>query len=380
MLSLVVDLTAFRPMASHPERVPVPDGQAPQSAAAPTSKTQSALTLLAQDMLVPVFAEFSNKLVEHQNNMFMMLATETLTAAPAGSAVSSSKRVRSADGLVVAAAPSNSPATAATESFFGNTTDIDRCIQRLDKPFRGFATRWKFKILRRQSDVQKYEDMELKHAALHGRFLSESDFAWQFPAEYKQLARQTVFERDVLGNDDVPMDGYDIDAVWRELRQRHAEECREFVLQHTRCMTAVAQAASSLPNILRDMEADLAAEAARFGSAFTRRDLEFIWIQFKELASIVRKSIVAEKSRDQHKKKEAERKRDRDLKDKADMFEKCSANTLLALTAITHDKRTIKDVKKEGIACSTLSSSKPARDCAELHHRHQEAWQGQRQQ
>ena len=80
-------------------------------------------------------------------------------------------------------------------------------------------------FLHQMKGKEKYDELQQK-SSMHADFLSEKERKWQWPACYVAVATPT-------DNEDAYLDtGYDVHDAWARLRQRHAQECWDFVRKH----------------------------------------------------------------------------------------------------------------------------------------------------
>ena len=87
---------------------------------------------------------------------------------------------------------------------------------------------------------QKYMDL-VDAGDLHKQFRDDSNKTWQWPALFKAEAKEVTTHKAVLANgeEDVFADinadhPFDLDSAFKALRQKHAQECQDFVFTYQR--------------------------------------------------------------------------------------------------------------------------------------------------
>ena len=87
---------------------------------------------------------------------------------------------------------------------------------------------------------QKYMDL-VDAGDLHKQFRDDSNKTWQWPALFKAEAKEVTTHKAVLANgeEDVFADidtdhPFDLDIAFKALRQKHAQECQDFVFTYQR--------------------------------------------------------------------------------------------------------------------------------------------------
>ncbi|CAE7345216.1 unnamed protein product [Symbiodinium sp. CCMP2456] len=80
-----------------------------------------------------------------------------------------------------------------------------------------------------QQLMEKYKLIEEKKS-WHKQFENEVKHTWQWPQRY--LAAAVPFRGEAFDHDTVQVEGYDLQAAWHAMRERHAKEAQTFIFQH----------------------------------------------------------------------------------------------------------------------------------------------------
>ena len=115
---------------------------------------------------------------------------------------------------------------------------------------------------------EKYRLLEEKKM-WHRQFQSEALQKWQWPKKYAVNAAPHQGER--LNQERAQTDGYDIDAAWCDMRERHAKEAQSFIFEHqklcTQFFTKLVKPSSMEERLMSDLEDFFSSEACVIPSA-----------------------------------------------------------------------------------------------------------------
>ena len=140
---------------------------------------------------------------------------------------------------------------------------------------------------------QKFADLQAD-GMLRKQFLSEAQGSWQWPADFKPHAKKVVQcvpslmegARDEFAQADEPSPPFDIDREFAELRQKHAQECHNFVLAYQRQCTAYFEQevhVTKQRNKLEDLLCSWFAKYAGVLSDDVRSSMHSLAMQFADL-------------------------------------------------------------------------------------------------
>ena len=132
-----------------------------------------------------------------------------------------------------------------SQAAYTNPTDI---LCQVDPTLKSEMEQWakEYRAVLQQYCTQdtlhaKYLDLTSK-GELHKQFADEVNKVWQWPSMFKAEVREfetcrpviTEGERENYADVDPDSDPFDLDAAFRIMRKRHAEECQNFIFAYQR--------------------------------------------------------------------------------------------------------------------------------------------------
>ena len=225
--------------------------------------------------------------------------------------------------------------------------DPQELLKQVDPTLQNELTEWSKEyrtvLQHRASQTalqQKYMDL-VDAGDLHKQFRDDSNKTWQWPALFKAEAKEVTTHKAVLANgeEDVFADidtdhPFDLDIAFKALRQKHAQECQDFVFTYQRqCVDFFTRRADPQmqKKLLEDRFQAWAHKNASVLSSGAKSAMQSLVAQFADLTFRTEQP----KAISRHEKERAKRVKQREELTKAEAeFRLLDVNKLLAMAML----------------------------------------------
>ena len=207
-------------------------------------------------------------------------------------------------------------------------------INKFDPTFRSVAWKWynttKSTIMSYHNAVElkgKYDRVSKSGELLH-QFRTEASRSWQFSRVYKATASPSSSE---VVDASRP---YDLDLAWQQMRQRHASECQNFILQHNDKAVSYFLAQLSADTLRADLRSTIDCYATENAIGLNGSYVQFLRIQADLLVDAVLRTEVPKCASKLAEKQKAQAVKSAQLIEAESKFKAMDAQTLQAMLAL----------------------------------------------
>ena len=117
----------------------------------------------------------------------------------------------------------------------GHPDQLLKCFDiQIQQILRKLSRDWErrvSKLFSQKTLEKKYAELDHSHT-MHRDFKMEAEKPWQFANDYAAVATPSDLELRNMDSDAMSDAQYDVNKAWQHMRQRHSQECWQFVQQH----------------------------------------------------------------------------------------------------------------------------------------------------